>query len=122
MDVSTWIGVTREDGETVGYLEPVTPDYDTVQPRTVLGHPAGEPCDYLAGEELLCERGISELMQYWKLREAPAALAGELSILEISPHGIVVIADALLAKALAPGEKATIGWPDLEGYLVPAPR
>ena len=107
MDTSTWIAVTREDGETVGYLEPVTPDYDVVQPRSVLGHVAGEPIDYLAGDELLCERGIFDLIQPWQLKDAPDALSGPLAILEVSPHGIVV-ADALLVKALAPSEKTTV--------------
>ena len=111
--------MTREDGETVGYLEPLTPDYDVVQPRSLLGHLVGEPSDYLAGEELLCERGISELMQPWQLNDAPDALSGPLAILEVSPHGIVV-ADALLVKALAPGEKATVRWPDIEHCLTPS--
>lgn len=119
MDTSAWIAVTREDGETVGYLEAVTPDYDVVQPRSVLGHVAGEPCNYLAGEELLCERGIAELMQHWRLKDARGALAGPLAILEVSPHGIVV-ADALLVKALAPSEKTTVSWPDVEHCLEPS--
>lgn len=111
MDTSAWLAVTREAGETVGYLEPLTPDYDVVQPRSVLGHVVGEPSDYVAGEELLRERGIAELMQPLRLKDAAAALSGPLAILEVSPHGIVV-ADALLVKALAPSEKATVSWPD----------
>ncbi|MGL3804810.1 hypothetical protein ACSYDW_01795 [Paeniglutamicibacter sp. R2-26] len=119
MDTSAWIAVTREDGETVGYLEPVTPDYGVVQPRSVLGHVAGEPCDYVDGEERLCEQGIAELMQPWVLEGGRGAFSGPLAILEVSPHGIVV-ADALLLKALAPTEKTTLAWPDVEHRLEPS--
>ena len=57
-ETSTWIKVTREDGEIVGYIEPVTGDYGVVQPRTVLGHSIGDPCEYVEGEDLLIEHGI----------------------------------------------------------------
>lgn len=116
MNTSQWITVTRDDGETVGYLEPVTEDYDRVQPRSILGHSVGEPTDYAQGEALLGERGIAELMDYWHLSGATQALSGDLSILEVSPHGIVV-ADALLTKALAPAERFTVSWPDTDELL-----
>lgn len=116
MSISTWITVTRDDGETVGYLEPVTEDYDRVQPRSILGHAVGESIEYAQGEAMLCERGIAELMDHWRLSDAIQALAGDLSILEVSPHGIVV-ADALLTKALAPAERVTIPWPDTDELL-----
>lgn len=117
MSTSTWITVTRDDGETVGYLEPLTPDYGTVQARSVIGHPVGEPGDYMDAEEILCERGISELMETWELRGQDAGVRKNLSILEVSPHGIVV-ADALLTKALVPTEKFTVRWPDTDGMLI----
>ncbi|MFJ6417204.1 hypothetical protein [Paeniglutamicibacter sp. NPDC091659] len=119
MDASAWIAVVREDGEAAGYLEPVTSDYDVVQPRSVLGHVAGEQSGYLAGEDLQCERVISKLIKPRKLKYAPGALSGPLAILEVSPHGIMV-ADALLVKALAPSEKAIVSWPDVEHCHEPA--
>lgn len=116
MNTSQWVTVTRDDGETVGYLEPVTEDYDRVQPRSILGHAVGEPTEYTQGEAMLCERGIAELMDPWHLSGATHTLAGGLSILEVSPHGIVV-ADALLTKALVPAERFTVPWPDTEELL-----
>lgn len=116
MNTDQWITVTRDDGETVGYLEPVTADYDKVQPRSILGHAVGAPIDYVQGEEILGERGIAELMEHWQLSGATQALAGDLSILEVSAHGIVV-ADALLTKALVPTERYTVPWPDTDELL-----
>lgn len=66
------------------------------------------PGDYLAGEEFLCERGTSELLQHWLLRDAPAAPGGYLASHEVSPHGTMV-ADALLAEALVSGGKPRWG-------------
>lgn len=116
MEISQWVTVTRDDSETVGYLEPVTEDYDLVQPRSILGHAVGEPTDHEQGEALLCERGIAELMDPWHLSGATQALSGNLSILEVSAHGIVV-ADALLTKALVPTERHTVPWPDTDEVL-----
>lgn len=113
--------MTRDDGETVGHLEPVTTDYATVLPRSVLGHAVGEPCPYLEGEELLLERGIGELMNGWKLRDAPEGLSGTLAIIEVSARGIVV-ADALATKALVPTQRSTVPWPDTEHRLSGADR
>lgn len=111
-----WITVTREDRETVGYLEPVTGDYDVVQPRTLLGHRAGAPTDFDDGEERLRERGIGELGEVWALDAGTPAQVRSLAILEVSPHGIVV-ADALATKALAGPERLTVPWPDVEERL-----
>lgn len=111
-----WIAVQREDGETVGYLEPLDPAYDQLLARSVLGHLVAGPCDYLTGEELLVERGIGELMQDWSLNDSAPGSATQLSILEVSPQGIV-LADALLTKALSPTPKIVISWPDTQGRL-----
>ncbi|WP_404285683.1 hypothetical protein [Glutamicibacter arilaitensis] len=118
MDISTWLPVKRADGETVGYLEPLVPSYDRVCPRTVLGHPVLDSCDFFQGEELLAARGLSELMNPWMLRDAPPDKHSPLSILEVSPQGIV-LADALLTKALAPTERIHLAWPDIDASLVP---
>ena len=111
-----WITVSREDREAVGYLEPVTEDYEVVQPRTVLGHHAGEPTDIEGGEARLRERGIGELAEVWELDAETPARVSSLAILEVSPHGIVV-ADALATKALAGPEPMTVPWPDVEERL-----
>jgi hypothetical protein len=111
-----WITVTREDRETVGYLDPVTEYYDIVQPRTLLGHRAGEPTGIEDGEQRLRERGISELAEVWVLDAKSPAPLHSLAILEVSPHGIVV-ADALATKALAGPEQLTVPWPDIEERL-----
>ena len=113
---SDWITVTREDREAVGYLEPVTEDYDVVQPRTLLGHRAGEPTDIESGEERLREHGIGELAEVWDLDAGKAAHVRSLAILEVSPHGIVV-ADATATKALAGPVPITVPWPDLAERL-----
>ncbi|MGP9782798.1 hypothetical protein ACT3UQ_10100 [Glutamicibacter sp. AOP12-B1-11] len=120
MDTSNWLPVKRADGETVGYLEPLVASYDRVCPRSVLGHPVMDSCDYFQGEELLTERGIGELMNHWMLRNAASDRHGPLSILEVSPAGIVV-ADALLTKALMPTERIHLAWPDVDAALVPYP-
>lgn len=111
-DADTWIAVTREDGETVGYLDPVTEDYGTVQPRNTLGHPVGEgPVDYLDGEELLIERGISELAEQWLLDDGGGELPGALTVVELSTRGIVV-ADYYESKGLTAEKKVVVSWPD----------
>ena len=113
---STWIKVTREDGEIVGYIEPVTENYGTVQPRTVLGHSIGDPCEYVEGEDLLIDHGIAELAERWTLDAGTAAEVSNLTIVELSPHGIV-LADYLDSKALTVDKKITIEWPDLHQRL-----
>ena len=111
-----WIAVTREDRETVGYLEPVTEDYDLVQPRTLLGHRAGAPTDIEDAEHRLRERGIAEIAESWTLDAGTPAEVHSLAILEVSPHGIVV-ADATATKALAGPVPITVPWPDLAERL-----
>lgn len=118
MDTCIWLPVKRDDNEIVGYLEPLDEAYDEVCPRTVLGHPVVASCDYMQGEELLLERGIGELAEPWVLRAAKAGAGVPLSILEISTRGIVV-ADALLTKALAPTERIVVPWPDTQLKLIP---
>ena len=114
--VDTWLAVTREDGETVGYLEPVTDDYADVIPRNRLGHAVGESSDYHAAEELVLDRGLRELAEHWLLdSEGP-----ELTVIELSPDGIV-LRDAFLAKALAPTKRVHVPWPDTAGRLRQAP-
>lgn len=110
-ETSTWIKVTREDGEIVGYIEPVTEDYGVVQPRTVLGHSLGDPCEYVEGEDLLIEHGIAELAERWTLDADTAAEVSNLTIVELSPQGIV-LADYLESKALVVNKKITIELPD----------
>ena len=110
--VDTWLAVTREDGETVGYLEPVTDDYSDVIPRNRLGHAVGGAQDYHAAEEFVLDRGLRELAEHWLLDGAGA----ELTISELSPHGIV-LRDAFLSKALVPLEPTHVPWPDTAGRL-----
>ena len=87
-----------------------------VQPRTLLGHRAGEPTDIERGEERLREHGIGELAEMWELDAGTSAHVRSLAILEVSPEGIVV-ADALATKALAGAERLTVLWPDVEERL-----
>ncbi|QIV85929.1 hypothetical protein [Glutamicibacter mishrai] len=121
MDTSQWVSVQRDDGETLGYLEPLTKDYDSVQPRNILGHAVSGPCEYSEGEELLQDRGIGELMLPWILDGQMEDRAQELSIIELSSQGIV-LANALHAKALAPTDPIVLPWPDVNGRLAPARR
>lgn len=116
MDTSGWLATTRDDGETVGYLEPLADDYSLVQPRSLLGHPVGPPAEFLEAEELLIERGISELAERWMLRGASDDLRGGVVILEASAEGIIVD-HADLAKAGAYGRRVRVAWPDDEGLL-----
>lgn len=114
--VDTWLAVTREDGETVGYLEPVTDDYADVIPRNRLGHAVGEVGDYHAAEELVLDRGLRELAEPWLLDgEGP-----ELTVIELSPDGIV-LRDAFLSKALSPTKRVHVPWPDTTKRLRQAP-
>ena len=110
--VDTWLAVTREDGETVGYLEPVTDDYADVIPRNRLGHAVGDTHDYHAAEELVLDRGLRELAEHWLLDDEGA----ELTIIELSPAGIV-LRDAFLSKSLAPTKRVDVPWPDTAGRL-----
>jgi len=103
----TWLAVTREDGETVGYLEPVTDDYADVVSRNRLGHAVGEVSDFHAAEELVLDRGLRELAEHWLLD----GVGPELTVIELSPDG-VVLRDAFLSKALAPTERVHVPWPD----------
>ncbi|WP_345469685.1 hypothetical protein QMQ05_10065 [Glutamicibacter ectropisis] len=119
MDTSQWVSVQREDGETVGYLEPLADDFSSVLPRNVLGHAIDDPTEYLQGEELLQERGIGELMHPWILDAQQGESTSELTILELSAHGIV-LADALHTKALSPTPRIHVDWPDVTGRLTPA--
>ncbi|MDR7383464.1 hypothetical protein [Promicromonospora iranensis] len=114
--IDTWLAVTREDGETVGYLEPVTDDYSDVIPRNRLGHAVGEVCDYHVAEELVLDRGLRELAEYWLLDgDGP-----ELTVIELSPGG-VVLRDAFLSKSLAPTRRVDVPWPDTAHRLRRAP-
>ena len=114
--VSTWVSVTREDGETVGYLEPLTEDYARVRPRSLLGHPVAESAEFIDGEELLIERGIAELAERWTLRDAQGEQTENLTIVELSQRGIVLM-DYMAAKALYQDKKIVVEWPDLEQRL-----
>ena len=117
MPAATWLKVTRpDDGETVGYLEPLSDDWALVQPRSLLGHGVGGPIEFWEGEERLRERGISELAERWQLRDAGPDLRNGVVILEVSPGGIVV-AHADLSKALVFGRRVTVPWPDIDGAL-----
>lgn len=81
----------------------------------------GEDCEYLEGEQLLVERGISELMNTWVLDSGSREATDLVSILEVSPHGIV-LANALQAKALQPAERIHVPWPDVKHRLAPVRR
>lgn len=117
MSATSWLKVTRpDDGETVGYLEPLAADYSHVQPRNLLGHPVGRATDFLTADERLADRGIGELAEGWQLRDAEPAFRGGVAIVEVSPDGILV-ADAQLVKALVAGPRVSVPWPDLEGRL-----
>lgn len=119
MDTTSWASIQREDGETVGYLDPVDADFERVVPRNVLGHAVADPTDYLSGEEFLIQRGISELMNDWIITSGDHANSSKMSILEVSSKGII-LADALMAKALAPTPRLKIQWPDTTHILKPA--
>ncbi|MDR5698666.1 hypothetical protein [Agromyces aerolatus] len=112
LDPSTWVAVTRDDREVVGYLQPTAPDFAAVIPRNRLGHAVGGPQEYVEAEELLIDRGIGELAEHWRLDGGGQALA----ISELSANGIV-LRDALLSKALVHGEAVIVDWPDLAGRL-----
>lgn len=112
MSPDDWLAVTREDGETVGYLDPVTDDYGEVIPRNRLGHAVAGVLDYHEAEELVLDRGMRELAEPWLLD----GTGDPLTISELSPHGIV-LRDALRSKALIPTEAVTVTWPDVERRL-----
>src|SRR5690625_3743893 len=117
MTTEFWHPVTRgSDRETVGYLEPLDLDYNRVQPRSVLGHPVGDPCGFVTGEDKVLERGIREIAEHWQLIDPK--LPNALAILEVSPDAIVVAA-ALKTKAMVPTERFLVEWPATAERLVP---
>ncbi|WP_125775504.1 hypothetical protein [Antribacter gilvus] len=107
-----WLAVTREDGETVGYLEPVTEDYGEVVPRNRLGHAVGGVLGFHEAEELVLDRGLRELAEPWLLDGSDEPL----TIIELSPSGIV-LSNAFASKALILTDRYTVGWPDTGGRL-----
>lgn len=116
VEEGSWIAVKREDRETVGYLEPLTEDYGTVQPRTVLGHIAGGPTDFVDGEERLIDRGLSELAAKWTYKDQSGEQTVDLTILELSPREIVLV-DYYAAKAALAEKKKVLRWPDVAQRL-----
>lgn len=110
-----WVRVTRDDGETVGWIEPLDLGYESLQPRDVLGHPVGEPCEWVEAEERLQEKGLAHLAQPWWLDGAPS----DLAVIEVSPHGIL-LAGWLETKALVDSPRHQVVWPDVAGRLSPA--
>lgn len=121
MEPGNWVSVQRDDGETVGYLDPVTSNYDVVVPRNILGQQIGEPSDYAVAEALVEDRGIGELMNLWTLDGQEAVVGEELTILEVSPDGIV-LANALRVKALDSTQRIHIPWPDVSQRLTSVKR
>lgn len=109
-----WVEVTREDGETVGWLEPLDPEYALLRPRDVLGHVAGPDAEWVPAEECLVELGLAHVAEAWHLDGGPL----DLSILEVSAAGIVV-GDRLKTKALVDTGRIVVAWPDTEGRLSP---
>lgn len=107
-----WVKVTREDGETVGWLEPLDAEYALLRPRDVLGHVAGPDAEWVPAEECLQELGLAHVAEAWHLDGDPRAL----SIVELSSAGIWV-GDRMLTKALAPTERVMVAWPDTAGRL-----
>lgn len=115
-DTSAWVAVTREDRETVGYLEPITPDYEVVRPRTLLGHVAGDDTGFEEAEALLIARGISELAETWILDAGTPREVRDLTLRELSPARIE-LADRMAAKALVDSPVHRVTWPDVEERL-----
>lgn len=115
-DTRGWVPIAREDRETVGYLEPVTDDYERVQPRSLLGHAVGAPVDYESGERLVEELSLSELAEQWVLDAGTADEVEGLTVLELSPHGIL-LADHYATKGLMATERTHVPWPDLQERL-----
>lgn len=115
-DTSGWVAIAREDRETVGYLEPVTDDYDLVQPRSLLGHAVGAPVDYDSGELLVERFSLAELAEQWVLDAGTADEIAGLTVIELSPHG-VLLADYYATKGLMPTDTTRVVWPDLQERL-----
>lgn len=111
-EAGTWLEVMRDDGEVVGYLEPLTADYAEVVPRTRLGHALAERAGYHEAEELVLGHGLTELQEPWLLDGVGVPIA----VVEVSADGIV-LRDAFLSKALLPSEEIRLPWPDTEGRL-----
>lgn len=115
-ETSGWIAIAREDRETVGYLEPLTDDYELVQPRSLLGHAVGAQVDYDEGERLVKALSLAELAEQWVLDAGTADEIAGLTVIELSPHGIL-LADYYATKGLAATEKVHVAWPDLPERL-----
>ena len=107
-----WVRVTREDGETVGWLEPLDDGYELLRPRDVLGHVVAEDAEWVEAEEAVQERGLSHLAERWLLDGDERLLA----IVEVSPQGISV-ADWMSSRALFDSTTVTVAWPDTAGRL-----
>jgi len=109
---AAWVRVTREDGETVGWLEALDAGYELLRPRDVLGHVVAADAGWAEAEEAVQARGLSHLAERWTLDADPRHLA----IVEVTPERIVV-ADWMRSRALAPSESISLPWPDCEGRL-----
>lgn len=111
-----WLAIKRNDGEIVGFVEPLEADYSRVQARNRLGHKLGSPSEYVEAEDQILALGLSFLAERWFVADPPAFLVNGAVIKELSPSGIVLI-DADFAKAGISQESLTIDWPDIEGKL-----
>ena len=58
----TWRAVTRPDGETVGYVEPVG---GVLIARDLLGHELDQADSAEQAEAAVRERGLASLARYW---------------------------------------------------------
>lgn len=107
-----WVRVNREDGETVGWLEPLDAGYASLRPRDVLGHVAGEDAGWIEAEEAVHRVGLAHVAEEWLLDGGEERFV----ILEVTPTEIV-LGNALASKALVRAERRSIAWPDTGGRL-----
>lgn len=91
MTANSTIPVHRDDGELLGYLEPVAPP-ELWQPCTVFGYPMGEATSRDEAEEVLQRTGLSYLAERWEVLEGTDSEGWlRVDLVEVSPARVVTM-------------------------------
>lgn len=109
----TWTPVERDDdGELLGYLEPVG---DAVRPVSPFGYPVGEPGDEEDGDERLQSLGLRYLAEPWVLTDG--GTKHRVRFLEAGPARVVL--QVFFTEGVYSGEKFVLSPPLSPAVLRP---
>ncbi|BDZ44205.1 hypothetical protein [Naasia aerilata] len=112
----SWEPYEREDdGEVLGYLEPV--DGDLVRPVTVFGHPLADPGDRHDAARRFEALGLSYLAEPWVLRLEDRPDPVRVRILEARPDRLTL--QVFFTEGIYSGERFVLEPPLAPAALTP---